>query len=1124
MGKRKALDPDPPGTQAGDKKRRTMEDQLQMDCAADFATSPPRRSSQLDSAMDEASSFDAALIASLEDTTNLTTQDHDPDNLPIIPHLRSFDDPATLKGSGRRKGRQSSSADKSNTASPKKNKNAVAAEDKSTSKPKPESTGPTEALLRLSRGRYTKLRVRVIATDTFYISPSNMAAYCNMANAGEFLELFESEWAVDWLVPFREELAYDNFGASIPDTPHKAYWSIDAVFSEMGNLWAKVGGAVKMSLPLPETVFPKILNDTQRGYASWVRVVQSFIDEHPQYTRQEPVPADEMLAHFRREDIHRAIWAIKCYLHREHRKEKAQPHTVGGGAHSKKSRAEPLEYMTDAQLHGFTSQNQVGLSKVNLAIGFNDEFAKSIKDDVLMSHKFSAEQREDILEALSSDLMKGTAAYASATRENSAARPLIDPAGMPQVLETIGQMATVMYPTGADMERLNSDKSAAATRDNLMGQENIMADFTHPSGDLDELREPAASSIVEPRQYTAEERAVFLKFNADQIKSKITMPTFVDSAAYWEIKLADEPVGVPMEAPPDDDGAWLKSVAAYVQPEVFPGLHLKPHQLTGVTAMSLMEDSFIGGSIVGDEMGLGKTVEALTLIVLKANLVAKLQYNPILRGRGIMPDNVYKPTLVAPPAGALDTWLAEIQSKFADKLILKYFYSNRNACAREDRELTIGVTAEDLEKEVSRFDVNDPATARVVFITSLATYAHRIMAPPFNDKATADGVDEIQAASDGDAAEVIEGDAAEEEKFESSATREFSAKYAKYINKAPDLFDRIIVDEAHTVKGEGTLAQRAIRTSNFRAIHLLTGTPIKNHAKDLAGLLNIIHRPDMGFLPNSEVRKSAYTDAAVKVAAWNTLPFSAKMQPEAVKPLLNILDPLMFRMLADPSVSGQEMTADLGAAMLPPVYGMVLIKRGRGTVVDCNGYQVRTASEVGLPHVITVELDPTPFQKKYLSQCLVEEISAMGGSQRQRSRKQGGPSTTFNTRATRRLVFNSFSTSLEFLYRHANIASDLLGGLNTDSDDMCEFWHRCTREVAYHNLTRDRIGDAKNSAILSAKTCHVMNRIRTWVYEEGRKMILFFNWPHTLHDMANSLATLGIKFLVISADQLHSVR
>ncbi|KAI5213500.1 hypothetical protein E4T41_09972, partial [Aureobasidium subglaciale] len=58
-------------------------------------------------------------------------------------------------------------------------------------------------------------------------------------------------------------------------------------------------------------------------------------------------------------------------------------------------------------------------------------------------------------------------------------------------------------------------------------------------------------------------------------------------------------------------------------------------------------------------------------------------------------------------------------------------------------------------------------------------------------------------------------------------------------------FGRVVVDEAHCIKGTRTKAHKAVVETNANAVILLTSTPISNRLLQFSGLLSVIVRPDI---------------------------------------------------------------------------------------------------------------------------------------------------------------------------------------------------------------------------------------------------------------------------------------
>ncbi|KAI4718700.1 hypothetical protein E4T48_05075 [Aureobasidium sp. EXF-10727] len=128
--------------------------------------------------------------------------------------------------------------------------------------------------------------------------------------------------------------------------------------------------------------------------------------------------------------------------------------------------------------------------------------------------------------------------------------------------------------------------------------------------------------------------------------------------------------------------------------------------------------------------------------------------------------------------------------------------------------------------------LSNPHTERHVYFTTVGTWAHRVVK-------LKEGAAKGKARADARNVESYRQDAEDEDLEQMQEIDDDD-----YQHVCQDLFARIIVDEAHCLKGQRTKAHKAVVEANPTSIVLMTGTPISNRLSDFAGMLRILWRND----------------------------------------------------------------------------------------------------------------------------------------------------------------------------------------------------------------------------------------------------------------------------------------
>ncbi|KAI5213028.1 hypothetical protein E4T40_09959, partial [Aureobasidium subglaciale] len=146
-------------------------------------------------------------------------------------------------------------------------------------------------------------------------------------------------------------------------------------------------------------------------------------------------------------------------------------------------------------------------------------------------------------------------------------------------------------------------------------------------------------------------------------------------------------------------------------------------------------------------------------------------------------------------------------------------------------------------------------------------------------------------------------------------------------------FGRVVVDEAHCIKGTRTKAYKAVVETNANAVILLTSTPISNRLLQFLGLLSVIVRPDIDLDHYDDLASDDdpydYVQSISDITdAFKGITVEQKLSSDNFSKFFKVLNPERFAYLArQAESSGAYNNAGVGAAIILPIFYLCLIAR-----------------------------------------------------------------------------------------------------------------------------------------------------------------------------------------------------
>ncbi|KIO30136.1 hypothetical protein M407DRAFT_20805 [Tulasnella calospora MUT 4182] len=236
---------------------------------------------------------------------------------------------------------------------------------------------------------------------------------------------------------------------------------------------------------------------------------------------------------------------------------------------------------------------------------------------------------------------------------------------------------------------------------------------------------------------------------------------------------------------------------------------LLAHQVQGRAWLGERESGKKSGGILGDDMGLGKTTQIVSRIV-----DYKLKEEDDVKRKETK--KYGKTTLVVAPASVVTQWEAELKKMAPCLRVLAHHGASRS-------------------KDGARLAQYD------VVITSYPT----LSAEWKNHDGISNKEDPAAKGKGKSKERVVESESEESEDDFVAAAKRLKAKKVKAAPKKPAaLFERpwlrVILDEAHTIKGRTTQGAKACYALQAKFRWCLTGTPIQNSVEELFSLLHFL--------------------------------------------------------------------------------------------------------------------------------------------------------------------------------------------------------------------------------------------------------------------------------------------
>jgi SNF2 family DNA or RNA helicase len=283
--------------------------------------------------------------------------------------------------------------------------------------------------------------------------------------------------------------------------------------------------------------------------------------------------------------------------------------------------------------------------------------------------------------------------------------------------------------------------------------------------------------------------------------------------------------------------------------DVSTRIELSSYQVTGIVAALSLLSSPLHYGIIGDDVGLGKTRLALATIYEFSKLLQRYSNSPKLT-REMMESNYsevfethyplpaeytwplpldldltredisnrlrgpHRPTLVLFPANASSTWTNEIKKFEKAGLLKTYFWlSDAQGKNAANSARSIGRNAGDVRDFIDGLDSTDPATARIVILSSLSCFAQRTISFTAESRKTAKTTkkkeEEENEDSDDEDTKNIDEDT-----------------IAIAFSKVKGYFQLIVLDEAHRWKNITAICHLSVVKAEPRYVLALTATPV----------------------------------------------------------------------------------------------------------------------------------------------------------------------------------------------------------------------------------------------------------------------------------------------------------
>jgi hypothetical protein len=362
-------------------------------------------------------------------------------------------------------------------------------------------------------------------------------------------------------------------------------------------------------------------------------------------------------------------------------------------------------------------------------------------------------------------------------------------------------------------------------------------------------------------------------------------------------------------------------------------------------------------------------------------------------------------------------------------------------------------------------------------------------------------------------------------------------KGRQYVTRVNYMFERIICDEAHTLRNPTTTLSESIRQAMHCNIHFLTATPMLNHPRDLRGYLSLIWNPRWALsgmpLGLAEMYNDGFDPARVERKKKGT---EDEMETMSMMPLgeedaaylraamdrgrqLYQLDPDNYRCVGH----NNHWHPNITSIMIPAIYKQLVFRLGMGTAVDLgDDYgELCVGSDVPESRIYTTQLRMDKRERKeyedrtlhLLRQLYVGQAdpknAARGRAVNSTSSNAAGPEGIIDAGIQRFLMHATLDPRLAKLtllnhramVKEGEVARDTLKRPNQwvdqDFDLGASFYFTATRDGPEYLIPADRLAMAHYCAAKSVKVRYGMYLLGKYCLEENEKVVCVFEYPMT---------------------------
>ncbi|KAL8895782.1 MAG: hypothetical protein Q9192_003450 [Flavoplaca navasiana] len=544
-------------------------------------------------------------------------------------------------------------------------------------------------------------------------------------------------------------------------------------------------------------------------------------------------------------------------------------------------------------------------------------------------------------------------------------------------------------------------------------------------------------------------------------------------------------------------------------------LKLYHWQINGVAFLVEMELGPLTGCILGDDMGLGKTLQALTLIQVMADIRRKEWDNGSDADRRSMK---FRPTLIAYPSNAAGPWKEELARHFP-MLNVRYFHGSVSDRDKQGRASKLGSSYKHLIKFVhEECPLDDPNTLRTVILTTYQTYCNRCFVEDnrkgkavreLNSKAR-----KIQAAKEAaDEVDVEEEDPNEDEALEQlagieTAEEKVTKKRKVLRNLCPQLFGRVICDEAHRLKNKDTDTAQAIRKTKADFKIYITATSMLNKAEDLHGLLCQMWKKRWG------------SAEALTLADYEQAGLELSTRPELTRVnlehYLKFLDPTSFLAVVRTEPGQTHVSPDVANLVIPTILRLVQLRRVISDKMMVSGEEMQIGSHIPPYRIVSPELEMSSAQREvYMKAHRILSKQMKGSGSYDEDTKEG----RINQAVHRFLCLNTLDPNFD-VFRTRDIvtsAERVATWADKWGDGGATWYFNTTKAKGWTLPPLERRGMTAELAGSSVKLSWIIGILNKIVNENNEKALVFTNWPWSIWRVGVPLLSACFDVMEITA-------